>query len=244
MVKVARVLVGAIVTGWMVLSLSSCGGGGGTAAPPAQYILLTNGKVVVEQGAGVVTIKKDVSQLPGVGFDQDVVEVKLYRGDGFVNPKTDTPSPSDFLRTFRVSRDGTLLDDLSLPEGRYTAVAENIRVMQEGKEFRSALTAYVFDVFAAGGTLRTTLPTKFEAKFPALGAVIEDSYVTFLTDAGAANGTSRLFVQHANGSIDMTRPFVAQTEAGNPVAAVSFEALPGGPTLGNVSRLILKALKP
>lgn len=238
-----RMLAGAVVAGWVVLALSSCGGGGGAAAPPSQYITLTDGKVVVEQGAGVVIIKAGGSQLPGVGFD-DAVEVKLYRGDGFANPRTDTPAPANLLRTFRVSRDGTLLDDLQLPEGRYTAVAENIHVVQDGKEFRSALTAYVFDVFASEGSLRTTLPIKFAAKFPALGAVIENSYVAFLTDAGAAGGSSRLFVQHANGTVDMTRPFVAQTEGGNPVAAVSFEALPGGPTLGNVSRLILKAFKP
>ena len=210
----------------------------------SQYIQLTNGKVVVEQREGVVVIKASVSQLPGVGFDRDAVEVKLYAGDGFANPRTDTPPPSSLISPFRVRRDGTLLDDLSLPVGIYTAVAENIRVVQDGKEFRSALTAYVFEVFESGGTLHTTLPLKFEARFPALGAVIEDSYVAFLTDAGAADGTSRLFVQHANGTVDMTRTFVRQTEAGNPVAAVSFEALPGGPTLGNVSRLVLKAFKP
>jgi len=243
MAKILRALAGVIAVGWVTLALNSCGGGGGAAAPPSQYIMLTNGKVVTEQGAGVVIIKANQSQLPGVGFD-DVVEVKLYRGDGFVNPRTDTPSSSDLLRTFRVSRDGTLLDDLQLPEGRYTAVAESIHVVQDGKEFRSTLTAYVFDVFAKEGTLRTTLPIKFEARFPALGSVIENSYVTFLTDAGAVGGSSRLFVAHANGTVDMTRTFVGQTEAGVPVAAVSFEALPGGPTLGNVSRLILKAFKP
>ncbi|GIV17449.1 MAG: hypothetical protein KatS3mg022_2884 [Armatimonadota bacterium] len=243
MARASIMLAGVVLAAWAALILNGCGGGGGTAVLPSQYITLTNGKVVVEQGAGVVIIKANQSQLPGVGFD-DVVEVKLYRGDGFVNPRTDTPAPADFLRTFRVSRDGTLLDDLQLPEGRYTAVAENIHVVQDGKEFRSALTAYVFDVFASGGSLHTTLPIKFEAKFPALGAVIENSYVAFLTDAAAAGGSSRLFVQHANGTVDMTRPFVAQTEGGNPVAAVSFDALPGGPTLGNVSRLILKALKP
>jgi hypothetical protein len=243
MASTLRILLGVLLVSGVPLLLSSCGGGG-AAGPIPQYIELTNGRVVVEQGDGVVIIRKDVSQLPGVGFDQDVVTVSLYRGDGFANPRTDTPSSSSLLRTFRVSRDGTLLDDLQLPEGRYTAVAENIRVVQEGKEFRSALTAYVFDVFPLGGTLRTTLPTKFGARFPALGSVIENSYVAFLTDAGAAGGTSRLFVQHANGTVDMTRTFIAQTEADKPVAAVSFEALPGGPALGNVSRLILKALKP
>lgn len=244
MTRMLRALLGTIIVGWLPLVLSSCGGGGGAGEPTAQYIQLTNGRVVVEQGDGVVIIKKDVSQLPGVGFDQDVVTVSLYRGDGFVNPRTDNPSPTSFVKTFKVSRNGTLLDDLELAEGRYTAVAENIRVVQDGKEFRSALTAYVFDVFASGGTLRTTLPTKFEARFPALGTVIENSYVAFLTDAGAVNGSSRLFVEHANGTVDMTRTFVGQTEAGNPVAAVSFDALPGGPTLGDVSRLILKAFKP
>lgn len=236
-----------LVIGWAVLVLNGCGGGGGGgAAPPpsAQYILLTNGRVVVEQGEGEVVIQAGSSQLPGVGFDQDEVEVKLYRGDAFVNPRTDAPSQQNFLRTFRVSRDGTLRDELRLPEGTYTAVAENIRVVQEGKEFRSALTAYVFQVFRRGDRLGTTLPKKFEAKFPAIGTVIEDSFVRFLTDEGAAGGTARLFVQHANGTVDMTRSFVAQTEAGEPVAAVSFEALPGGPALGNVSRLVLKAFKP
>jgi hypothetical protein len=244
MAKTIRILTGVIIASLFPLVLNGCGGGGAAGGPVSQYIQLTNGKVVVEQREGVVVIKASVSQLPGVGFDQDAVEVKLYAGDGFANPRTDTPPPSSWIRTFRVSRDGTLLDDLSLPVGIYTAVAENIRVVQDGKEFRSALTAYVFEVFESGGTLHTTLPLKFEARFPALGAVIEDSYVAFLTDAGAADGTSRLFVQHANGTVDMTRTFVRQTEAGNPVAAVSFEALPGGPTLGNVSRLVLKAFKP
>ena len=243
MTRALRILLGTILVGWSPL-LSSCGGGGVVVAPAGQYIQLTNGRVVIGQGAGTAIIQKEVSQLPGVGFDQDVVIVSLYEGDAFADPRTDTPSPSRFLRPFRVRRDSTLMDDLELPEGRYTAVAENIRVTQDGKEFRSALTAYVFDVFASEGKLRTTLPTKFDARFPALGSVIENSYVAFLTDAGAANGTSRLFVQHANGTVDMTRAFVGQTEGGNPVAAVSFEALPGGPTLGNVSRLILKAFKP
>jgi hypothetical protein len=244
MAKTIRILTGVIIASLFPLLLNSCGGGGGAGGPVSQYIQLTNGKVVVEQGEGMVVIKAGESQLPGVGFDQDAVEVKLYAGDGFANPRTDTPPPSSLISTFHVRRDGTLLDDLSLPVGIYTAVAENIRVVQDGKEFRSALTAYVFEVFESGGTLHTTLPLKFEARFPALGAVIEDSYVAFLTDAGAADGTSRLFVQHANGTVDMTRTFVRQTEAGNPVAAVSFEALPGGPTLGNVSRLVLKAFKP
>lgn len=244
MAKVVHMLAGVIAAGWAALVLSGCGGGGAAAPPPSQYIQLTNGKVVTEQGAGVVIVKAGESQLPGVSFDQDVVQVKLYRGDGFGNPRTDTPSPSDLLRTFRVSRDGTLLDDLQLPEGRYTTVAENIHVVQDGKEFRSEITAYVFDVFAAGGELRTTLPAKFEARFPALGSVIENSYVAFLTDARAVGGPSRLFVQHANGTVNMPRTFTGQTEAGVPVAAVSFDALPGGPTLGNVSRLILKAFKP
>jgi hypothetical protein len=244
MAKTIRILTGMIIASLFPLVLNGCGGGGAAGGPVSQYIQLTNGKVVVEQGEGMVVIKAGESQLPGVGFDQDAVEVKLYAGDGFANPRTDTPPPSSLISTFRVRRDGTLLDDLSLPVGIYTAVAENIRVVQDGKEFRSALTAYVFEVFESGGTLHTTLPLKFEARFPALGAVIEDSYVAFLTDAGAADGTSRLFVQHANGTVDMTRTFVRQTEAGNPVAAVSFEALPGGPTLGNVSRLVLKAFKP
>ncbi len=236
------VLTALIVAGGLLLS--GCGGGGGTAPPPNQFIELKEGKVVVEQGAGELIIRANLSQLPGVGFDVDAVQVELYSGDGFPNPRTDTPQSSNLLRTFRVSRDGTLLDELRLPAGRYTALARDIHVVQDGKEFRSALTAFVFDVFEAGGTLHTTLPLKFEARFPALGSVIENSYVAFLTDAGAVGGTSRLFVQHANGTVDMTRTFVAQTEAGNPVAAVSFEALPGGPTLGNVERLILKAFKP
>ncbi len=244
MARMLRILTGVIIASLFPLVLNGCGGGGVAGGPVSQFIQLTNGKVVVEQGEGVVVIKAGESQLPGVGFDQDAVEIKLYEGDGFANPRTDTPPLSSLIRTFRVSRDGTLLDDLSLPVGTYTAVAEDIHVLQDGKEFRSALTAYVFEVFESGGILRTTLPLKFEARFPALGAVIEDSYVRFLTDAGAVGGTSRLFVQHANGTVDMTRTFVVQTEAGNPVAAVSFEALPGGPTLGNVSRLVLKAFKP
>jgi hypothetical protein len=193
MAKTIRILTGMIIASLFPLLLNSCGGGGAAGGPVSQYIQLTNGKVVVEQGEGMVVIKAGESQLPGVGFDQDAVEVKLYAGDGFANPRTDTPPPSSLISTFRVRRDGTLLDDLSLPVGIYTAVAENIRVVQDGKEFRSALTAYVFEVFESGGTLHTTLPLKFEARFPALGAVIEDSYVAFLTDAGAADGTSRLF---------------------------------------------------
>ncbi len=239
-----RIAAGLFLIGWLALTLNGCGGGGGAAAPPAQYISLTNGRVVVDQGVGEVIVRANESQLPGVNFDQDVVTVELYRGDQFVNPRTDAPQAADLLRTFRVSRDGTLLDNLSLNEGTYTAVAKNIHVVQDGKEFRCDLMAYVFQVFRSGSDLRTTLPLKFNAQFPALGAVIENSYVAFLTDAGAVGGTSRLFVQHANGTIDMSRTFVAQTEAGTPVAAVSFEALPGGPTLGNIARLVLKASVP
>jgi len=243
MAKILRALAGVIAVGWVTLALNSCGGGGGAAAPPSQYIMLTNGKVVTEQGAGVVIIKANQSQLPGVGFD-DVVEVKLYRGDGFVNPRTDTPSSSDLLRTFRVSRDGTLLDDLQLPEGRYTAVAESIHVVQDGKEFRSTRAACASTGLARGGTPRAARPRRGEARATALGWVSGNSHVTCRADAGAVGRSSRLVVAHANGTVDMTRTFVGQTEAGVPVAAVSFEALPGGPTLGNVSRLILKAFKP
>ncbi|MER3474780.1 MAG: hypothetical protein C4335_12290 [Armatimonadota bacterium] len=244
MTKTLRIIASGIIAGWLALALNACGGGAGTAAPPAQYIRLTNGKVVVQQGEGVAIVKANESQLPGVAFDRDVVTVELYRNDQFADPRTSNPNLSDWLRTFRVNRDGVLLDDLSLGEGVYTAVARDIHVVQDGKEFQCAVMAYVFQVFPSGGELRTTLPLKFDAQFPALGAVIENAYVAFLTDARAVSGTSRLFVQHANGTIDMSRPFVGQTEAGNPVAAVSFEALPGGPTLGNVQRLVLKAFKP
>lgn len=244
MARTLRIMVSLVAMAWLAMMVNGCGGGaGGTTIPSGQYILLTNGKVVIEQGEGVVIVKANQSQLPGVQFDQDV-EVELYRGDGFADPRTDVPGATDLIYTFRVSRDGTLLEDLSLREGVYTAVARNVHAVQDGKEFRCTLMAYVFQVFASGSELRTTLPLKFEAKFPALGSVIENSYVSFLTDVGAAGGTSRLFMKHANGTVDMSRTFVEQTEAGSPVAAVSFEALPGGPTLGNVERLVLKAFKP
>lgn len=245
MARTLRMIACSLIAGWLAVALISCGGGaGGTAAPPGSYIELKNGKVEIEQGTGKAIIKAIVSQLPGVQFDRDIVEVNLYRGDGFADPHADSPMDADLIRRFRVSSDGTLLDDLSLGEGVYTAVARNIHAVQDGKEFQCALMAYVFQVFASGSELRTTLPLKFEAKFPALGAVIENAYVSFLTDAGAVDGTSRLFMEHANGTIDMMHSFVGQTEAGKPVAAVSFEALPGGPTLGNVKRLVLKAFKP
>ncbi|MCS7310926.1 MAG: hypothetical protein NZ741_11970, partial [Armatimonadetes bacterium] len=84
-----------------------------------------------------------------------------------------------------------------------------------------------------------------EAQFPAIGTVIENSFVRFLTDIAATQGTSRLFVQHANGTVDMTRTLERWPREGTATnASVSFEALPGGPTLGNVSRLVLKAFKP
>lgn len=243
MAKALRITVSIVVMVWLAMMVNGCGGGaGGATIPSGQYISLTNGKVVTEQGQGVVIIKAGQSQLPGVQFDQDV-EVELYRGDGFADPRSGSPQQADFIRTLRVSRDGTLREDLSLGEGVYTAVARNVHAVQDGKEFRCALMAYVFQVFASGSELRTTLPLKFEAKFPALGSVIENSYVSFLTDAGAVGGTSRLFLKHDNGTVDMSRTFVAQTEAGSPVAAMSFEALPGGPTLGNVERLVLKAFK-
>lgn len=250
MVRAIRMLVGVIIVGGVVSVLNGCGGGGGGTPPPPPpspaYILLTNGRVVVEQRNGEVIIKAGDSQLPGVGFDRDVVEVKLYRSDAFVNPRTDSPSEPNLIRTFRVSRDGTLLDDLPLPEGRYTAVAENIRVVQDGKEFRSALVAYVFDVFPSEGELRTTLPVAFEARFPALGTVVEDAYVRFRTDVQAVGGEARLFLQHANGTNDLQRRLLRwPPDTEQPTHAnVSFEALRGGPALGNVSRLVLKAFKP
>lgn len=226
------------------LALAGAGcGGGAVAPPPAQSIVLKDGTVKYEQVANELVVKPNDSRLPGVGFSAEVVEVSLYEGDAFADPRTDTPSPTKLLRTFRVDRDGTLLDELRLNQGVYTAVAENIHVVQDGKEFRSELTAYVFEVFAVGATLQTTLPVKFEAQFPAIGSVIENSYVAFLTDEGAAGGNSYLFLQHANGTVDMKESFVWQTEEGKPVAAVSFDAWPGGPRLGNVQRLILKAFQ-
>jgi len=243
--RILRTLVGALFMVVLVAMWNGCGGGG-AAAPPSQYILLQNGKVEVEQGEGRIIIKAGVSQLPGVGFTQDVVIVQLYQRDGFQNPRSDLPSPSDFIQDFRVSRDGTLLDELRLPVGVYTAVAENIHVRQGNKEFRSGLTAFVFEVFKSGGRLHTTLPVAFEAKFPALGSVIEDSYVRFRTDLAAVGGRSSLFLQHRNGTVDMHRqlePWPPDTN--NPSHAnVSFDALRGGPTLGDVQRLILKAFKP
>lgn len=245
MEKTLRIIVSIAAMVWLAMIVNGCGGGaGGTIIPSGQYISLTNGKVVTEQGTGVVIVKAGQSQLPGVQFDQDGVEVKLYRGDGFADPRTDSPRDADLIRTFRVSRDGTLLDDLSLGEGVYTAVARGVHAVQDGKEFRCDLMAYVFQVFASGSELRTTLPLKFEAMIPALGTVIENSHVAFLTDAGAVEGTSRLFMKHANGTVDMSRTFVPSTEASKNVAAVSFDALPGGPTLGSVERLVLKAFKP
>lgn len=240
-----------VAVGCLVLAAVGCGGGATTTAPTG-YIQIRNGRVQVAQGTGVVIIRKELSQIPGVAFDRDGVQVKIYRGDLFLDPRTAPNPSSEPLYRIQVSRDGTLLEDLTLPEGTYTAVAENVRAIQEGKEFRCAVMAYVFQVFALGGRLRTTLPLKFNAVFPAIGAVIQDSYVEFITDVGIVvrdtqgniRSTARLFMRHANGTVDMARPFVEQTEEGEPVAAVSFTALPGGPTLGDVQRLVLKALRP
>jgi hypothetical protein len=72
--------------------------------------------VKTEEKNGKLVIKADESQLPGMVFSQDAVQVELYRGDGFANPRTDTPPSSSLISTFRVSRDGTLLDNLELEE--------------------------------------------------------------------------------------------------------------------------------
>jgi len=241
-----RLFVVALLVLGTVITLSGCGGGGVTVAPPGQFIKLENGRVVVEEGEGVLIIKAGQSQLPAVGFQQDGVTVELYEGDGFADPQTDLPSRDNLLLTFRVSREGTLQEDLRLPVGIYTALARDIHVVQDGKEFRSALTALVFEVYEAGGRLRTTLPVAFKAEFPALGSVIENSYVQYRTDLTATGGKSLLFMQHANGTVNMLRKLEAwPPEQSTPTHAnVSFEALPGGPRLGNVQRLILKVFKP
>ena len=246
MAKTIRILTGMIIASLFPLVLNGCGGGGAAGGPVSQYIQLTNGKVVVEQREGVVVIKASVSQLPGVGFDRDAVEVKLYAGDGFANPRTDTPPPSSLIHTFRVSRDGTLLVNLELEESRYTVVATNIEARQGQKRFRSNLIAFVFDVYKVNGVFQTTLPEAFEARFPAIGYAIEDSYVRFRSHLSAVGGQCLFFMERANGTVTMTKQFEfwPPSPASSTHANVSFESLPGGPELEPVQRIVVKAFKP
>jgi len=235
-----------------VITGNGCGGGGGAVEPPptdpsgGRFIVIENGRVKTEENNGKLVIKADESQLPGMVFSQDAVQVELYLGDGFANPRTDTPPPSSLISTFQVSRDGTLLDDLELEESRYTVVATNIEARQGQKRFRSNLIAFVFDVYKVNGVFQTTLPEAFEARFPAIGYAIEGSYVRFRSHLSAVGGQCLFFMERANGTVTMTKQFEfwPPSPASSTHANVSFESLPGGPELEPVQRIVVKAFKP
>jgi hypothetical protein len=135
---------------------------------------------------------------------------------------------------------GALLQNVALPPGDYKVTVENVTLSSGGNQLRIGTMTYAFSVFASGGALRHTLPTAVSYRLPVVGQPVENVFLELTVDpaARAANATGFLVVDHANGSIELTNVPVGTD------GKVTFQAQPGGPTLGTVSFVGVGVLLP
>jgi hypothetical protein len=140
--------------------------------------------------------------------------------------------------TVPINASGVLLQNVALPPGDYEVTVENVTLSSGGNQLRIGEMTYAFSVFASDGALRHTLPTAVSYRLPVVGQPIENVFLELTVAPAAANAKGSLFVIHANGSIELTNVSVGTD------GQVTFQAQPGGPTLGTVSFLRVGVLVP
>jgi hypothetical protein len=142
--------------------------------------------------------------------------------------------------TVPINDSGALQQNVALPPGDYAVTVENVTLSSGGNQLRIREMTYAFSVFASGGALRHTLPTRVRYRLPVVGQPIENVFLELTVDpaARAANATGSLLVNHANGIINLTNVSVGTD------GKVTFKAQPGGPTLGTVFSVGVGVLLP
>jgi hypothetical protein len=143
--------------------------------------------------------------------------------------------------TVPINASGVLQQNVALPPGDYKVTVENVTLSSGGNQLRIDEMTYAFSVFKdSEGNLHHTLPTAVSYRLPVVGEPVENVFLELTVDpaARAANATGSLFVIHDNGSIVLTNVSVGTD------GKVTFQAQPGGPTLGTVSFVRVGVLVP
>ena len=143
--------------------------------------------------------------------------------------------------TVNIDASGALLRNVALPPGDYEVTVENVTISSGGNQLRIGEMTYAFSVFKdAAGNLHHTLPTAVSYRLPVVGQPIENVFLELTVDPAASTAGARrvLFVDHANGEINLTDVPVGTD------GKVTFKAQPGGPNLGTVSFVGVGVLLP
>ncbi|MFA0767470.1 MAG: hypothetical protein OXFUSZZB_000798 [Candidatus Fervidibacter sp.] len=143
--------------------------------------------------------------------------------------------------TVNIDASGALLRNVALPPGDYEVTVENVTISSGGNQLRIGEMTYAFSVFKdAAGNLHHTLPTAVSYRLPVVGQPIENVFLELTVDPAASTAGARrvLFVDHANGEINLTNVPVGTD------GKVTFKAQPGGPNLGTVSFVGVGVLLP
>jgi uncharacterized protein (DUF2141 family) len=202
--------------------------GVGTVRSPVNLDTDNDGKLDTD----VLVIKKDSAPLGFAGFtttdpDEAVVVVQI-------GPRQ-TASV-----TVKINASGALQQNVALPPGDYAVTVENVTLSSGGNQLRIDEMAYAFSVFKdSAGKLHHTLPTAVSYRLPVVGQPVENVFLELTVDTAASTAGARgvLFVDHANGEINL------KTSVGTD-GKVTFQSQPGGPTLGTVSTVTVSVLLP
>jgi hypothetical protein len=202
--------------------------GVGTVLSPVDLDANNDGKL--DTDVFVINAGSAPLGFPGFRTSDNAVVVVRIRGRQEQLPSVTVP----------IDVSGALLQNVALPPGDYKVTVENVTLSSGGNQLRIGTMTYAFSVFASGGALRHTLPTAVSYRLPVVGQPVENVFLELTVDpaARAANATGFLVVDHANGSIELTNVPVGTD------GKVTFQAQPGGPTLGTVSFVGVGVLLP
>jgi hypothetical protein len=184
-----------------------------------------------ELNTDVLVIKEGSAPLGFAGFSTDSKAVVVVQ----IGPRQ-TASV-----TVKINASGALQQNVALPPGDYEVRVEIVTLSSGGNQLRIDKMAYAFSVFKdAEGKLHHTLPTAVSYRLPVVGQPIENVFLELTVDpaARAAGARGVLFVDHDNGTINLTNVPVGTD------GKVTFKAQPGGPTLGEVFIVRVSVLLP
>jgi uncharacterized protein (DUF2141 family) len=182
----------------------------------------TNGDGELDKDVLVITAGSSPLGFPGFRTSDNAVVVVRIRGRQEQLPSVTVP----------IDVSGALLENVALPPGDYAVTVENVTLSSDGNQLRIGEMTYAFSVFKdAAGNLHHTLPTAVSYRLPVVGQPVENVFLELTVDTAASTAGARgvLFVDHANGEINLTDVPVGTD------GKVTFKAQPGGPTLGTVS---------
>jgi len=201
--------------------------GVGTVLSPVNLDADNNGQL--DTDVFVINAGSAPLGFPGFSTTDDAVVVEQIRA------RQQQPSV-----TVPINASGALLRNVALPPGDYRVRVNNVTIFSGGNRLRIGTMTYEFSVFASGGALRHTLPTRVRYRLPVVGEPVENVFLELTVDTAAstAGATGSLFVIHANGSIELTNVSVGTD------GKVTFQSQPGGPNLGTVSTVTVSVLVP